>query len=65
MSKYAKLQYVVIKETPGYHIDSYSNTEEVDRFEDVHEAMLRRDQLLNEPVKGWDDCNYYVEVVYQ
>lgn len=51
--------YTVIKETPGYHIDSYSDTEVVDCFGNPEDALRLRDTLLE---KEQGDVWFYVDV---
>ena len=42
MSKYI---YEVVKEEPGYHIDSYSEMEVVETCEDIEDAMAACEKL--------------------
>lgn len=51
--------YEVIKEEPGYHIDSYSETEVVDRFDNPSDALKMCDTLRKSSKGGeW----FYVQV---
>lgn len=53
--------YEVIKETPGYHIDSYSDTEVVDYFGSPDEALKLCDTLRKTAKDGeW----FYVQVLW-
>ena len=55
----SEFTYVVVKETPGYHIDSYSDTEDVEYCDTPAAAMALRDSLR---IKAGDGEWYYVEV---
>lgn len=53
--------YEVVKETPGYHIDSYSDTEKVEVFNNPSDALKMRDKLRESAGDGeW----YYVDVTW-
>lgn len=51
--------YEVIRETPGYHIDSYSDTEVVDRFDNAAAALKMVDSLRKKSDGGE---SFYVQV---
>ena len=53
--------YAVVKETPGYHLDSYSDTEIIEYFDNPSEALRMCDELRK---KGGDGEWFYVEVVW-
>ncbi|MNQ21504.1 hypothetical protein D3C85_346270 [compost metagenome] len=55
------LTYVVVKETPGYHIDSYSDTEDVFDSKDPYMALAEADRQYA-TLKSHESANFYVEV---
>ena len=58
-----KINYIVIKEEPGYHIGSYSEITEVSVEANVIDA-LEKAYELNETKSALDDSHYFVEARY-
>ena len=58
-----KINYIVIREEPGYHIGSYSEITEISVETDVITA-LEKAYELEEAKSALDDFYYFVEARY-